>query len=209
MNSKIFIGIIAGIAIILSVIAICMDVSEEIVVTDSSLVLGFIGVLATFIVISNAVQLWKFEDRIEQNNNLLKTYTKTIEDIIRQKKKIYNGIKLSILNAVHKEVVEYKFLTNCDKTRSLNSAFLYSMDLIPILEELYGPEGVGKDESGETLDIVIDCFLDLLNADNGKISLHNLCKCRDDLKKFLPMKYYNLENIKKLKQQIEFYISQS
>ena len=198
MKSKIFIGIIAGIAIVLSVVAICMDISKEIVVTDASLVLGFIGVLATFIVISNSVQLWKFENKIEK-----------YQDLERQKRKIYNGLKLSILNAVHKETSDYQHSSICNKTVAINNAFLYLMDLIPILEELYGSEGTEKDESGETLDIVIDCFLDLLNEDNGKISLHNLCKCREDLKKFLPMKYYNLENIKKLKQQIEFYISKS
>ena len=99
MKSKIFIGIIAGIAIVLSVVAIGMDISKEIVVTDASLVLGFIGVLATFIVISNSVQLWKFENKIEK-----------YQDLERQKRKIYNGLKLSILNAKHRIISIHPFV---------------------------------------------------------------------------------------------------
>ena len=71
MKSKIFIGIIAGIAIILSAISICMNISE-IVVSDISLVLGFIGVLATFIVVSNSVQLWQVEKQIEEQSNIVR-----------------------------------------------------------------------------------------------------------------------------------------
>ena len=125
MKSKIFIGTIAGVAILLSAISICMNISE-IVVNDISLVLGFIGVLATFIIISNSVQLWKFENKIENHQEIFQDYKQVKKDLERQTARVYNGIKMSILNVVHLEL-QYADSSTEEKElcQHLNNAFLF------------------------------------------------------------------------------------
>ena len=39
---------------------------KTIEVSDISIVLGFVGILATFVVVNNAVQVWRMEDKMEQ-----------------------------------------------------------------------------------------------------------------------------------------------
>lgn len=209
MKSKIFIGTIAGVAILLSAISICMNISE-IVVNDISLVLGFIGVLATFIIISNSVQLWKFENKIENHQEIFQDYKQVKKDLERQTARVYNGIKMSILNVVHLEL-QYADSSTEEKElcQHLNNAFLYLMDIIPILEELYGKQGDKTDETGDNLYKILDLFFEILNYPTGKntentllrIKQSNLRKCYDYMNQFLP-NYYFVKKIQILKNKI-------
>ena len=234
MKSKIFIGIIAGIAIILSAISICMNISE-IVVSDISLVLGFIGVLATFIVVSNSVQLWQVEKQIEEQSNIVQEIKQNtdakiqnqntkLEDVSNSNKSIqtfveeqqatqysnWNNMKRIILTFVHMEYQYLKDESHSDKVNHADLAFLYMIDIVPLLTYLYGKNGEKTDASGDTLAVIIGIFSKILNnaSKNSslRISKKNLNKCLKYFEQYLPDSYFKLESVKNVVNEIKKYI---
>lgn len=198
MKSKIFIGIIAGIAILLSAISICMNISE-IVVNDISLVLGFIGVLATFVVVSNSVQLWQVEKQIEEHGNTVlgikldtdvkiqNQYTKLeeisksnklIQDFVKEQQVIqysnWNNMKRIVLTLVHMEYQHLKdenISNQVDHINHADMAFLYIIDIVPFLTYLYGPNGDQTDDSRDTLAVIMGIFSKILNKSSKNSSV--------------------------------------
>ena len=73
---------LSGFSILISVIAFCAAaVSEKIVVYNSSIILTFIGILSTFIVIGNYIQIKQAEDKVES----LKKEMNTEIPLLREK----------------------------------------------------------------------------------------------------------------------------
>lgn len=180
-------GILSGIAIILSVIAIAMHVSEDIVVDNISIVLGFIGVLATFIVVTNYVQVGKLEHKIEYLES----------QIIFFDKQRYK------LHTMHKRVI----FTIVDSLMSENidKAFFYMQDILPILSDLYGENGKRDDFDNEKIQIVmhvLDLLLDqheqcLKDKEDG-IKPETLKDFLADMKQYMPKAYYKIPEVKKV-----------
>lgn len=180
-------GILSGIAIILSVIAIAMHVSEDIVVDNVSIVLGFIGVLATFIVVTNYVQVGKLEHKIEYLES----------QIIFFDKQRYK------LHTMHKRVI----FTIVDSLMSENidKAFFYMQDILPILSDLYGENGKRDDFDNEKIQIVmhvLDLLLDqheqcLKDKEDG-IKPETLKDFLADMKQYMPKAYYKIPEVKKV-----------
>lgn len=192
MRSKMFIGILAGLSIILSAISICMDISE-IVVSDVSLVLGFVGILATFIVVNNAIQVWSIEKKVDRYGNLL-------TDLINLKLKLLYATKRNILSFVYREI---QTIENSNKNKNIDSAFLFLLDIIPLLEELYGKNGDNLDEDGDSLNTILQCFQLLLKYDTqDKITIKSLTTCLKRMNQYLPNSYKNINFIQEIKQEL-------
>ena len=192
MRSKMFIGILAGLSIILSAISICMDISE-IVVSDVSLVLGFVGILATFIVVNNAIQVWSIEKKVDRYGNLL-------TDLINLKLKLLYATKRNILSFVYREI---QTIENSNKNKNIDSAFLFLLDIIPLLEELYGKNGDNLDEDGDSLNTILQCFQLLLKYDTqDKITIKSLTTCLKRMNQHLPNSYKNINFIQEIKQEL-------
>lgn len=200
MKSKIFIGIMAGGSILLSAISICMNISE-IVISDVSLILGFVGILATFIVVSNAVQVWKIESDYQKLRN---DYDNSIKTMKQQQCMQYNILKKVILTPVW---MEYKLERNTRENILFNhvdNAFLFLIDIIPILRNLYGIDGKEKDSSGYQLEDMIAVFEKILKLENdcNKVKKQNLEKALKRLED-LPDSYQKINSIKKLTSHIK------
>lgn len=180
-------GILSGIAIILSVIAIAMHVSEDIVVDNISIVLGFIGVLATFIVVTNYVQVGKLEHKIEYLESQVVFFDK-------QRYKLHTMHKRVIFTIVDSLMSE-----NIDK------AFFYMQDILPILSDLYGENGKRDDFDNEKIQIVmhvLDLLLDqheqcLKDKEDG-IKPETLKDFLADMKQYMPKAYYKIPEVKKV-----------
>lgn len=201
MKSKIFIGIMASIAILLSAISICMNISE-VVISDVSLVLGFVGVLATFIVVSNAVQVWKIESDYQKLRN---DYDNTIKMMKQQQSVQYNILKKVILTPVW---MEYKWEQNTRENILFNhvdNAFLFLIDVIPILTNLYGTDGKEKDSSGYQLEDMIAVFEKILNLENdcNKVKKQHLEKALKCLEEDVPDSYKKFKSITRLTSHIK------
>lgn len=229
MKSRVFIGILSGVAIVLSIFAVCMNISEDIVVTNFSIVLGFIGVLATFIVVSNAVQLWRLEQQLNKCEVAIDEYKSKCDNSIKSnlelKDKIqigldtvqkamsnnWNIMKHIVLTMVHKE---YQYLNDngeqVDKNKHLNLAFLYLIDIVPLLPHLYGNNGNGKDESGETLAVMMGLFQKIINKEKDdnviRISCKNLKKSLKYFQMYFPCPYFELECVKSIMEEIHIRI---
>lgn len=71
---------ISFIALIIAIVAICCSVDEDVLINDQSIVLGFVGILATFVVVGNYAQVKdterKFEKKIEEINRKLEEINK-------------------------------------------------------------------------------------------------------------------------------------
>lgn len=189
-------GILSGIAIILSVIAIAMHVSEDIVVDNISIVLGFIGVLATFIVVTNYVQVGKLEHKIEYLESQVVFFDK-------QRYKLHTMNKRVIYTTV--DAIMHQ---NIDK------AFLYMQDILHILPELYGENGRKKDFDGENIQTVMSVINRLLNQHqkclNNKesgIRTKTLTRFQRNMKRYMPDAYYKIPEVSQVCERIETLIN--
>lgn len=192
MRSKMFIGILAGLSIILSAISICLDMSE-VVVSDVSLVLGFVGILATFIVVNNAIQVWSIEKKVDRYGNLL-------TDLINLKLKLLYATKRNILSFVYREI---RTIESSNKNKNIDLAFLFLLDIIPLLEELYGKNGDNIDEDGDSLNTILQCFQLLLKYDTqDEITIKSLTTCLKRMNQYLPNSYKNINFIQEIKQEL-------
>jgi len=180
----IILAVISSMAIVLSIVAIAMNVSEEIVINDISIVLSFIGVLATFIVVTNYVQVWKLESKLEQLDNKVECAGKQRDSIFATNKRLIYTI------------VDYLMY------RDVDSALYYLQDILPILKDLYGFDGREKDKDGESINVVMEVITKLLEQHdkekkNGKkgILLDTFTDFRSEMKKHIPLEYYNIQSV--------------
>lgn len=191
-----FFAALSGTAIVLSVIAIAMSVSEDTVINDISLVLGFIGVLATFIVVTNYVQVGKLEHD-------LATQTKMLDDTIckvnEQNHRLYTMSKRIIYTTVDTVII-----------KEIDRAFLYMGDILPILTELYGEDGKGIDYDDENLQMALQTISRILqqhkeNIKEGKkcITLETLKAFQSDMKQYLPEKYNHIPEIQDISNELD------
>lgn len=185
-------GILSGIAIILSVIAIAMHVSEDIVVDNISIVLGFIGVLATFIVVTNYVQVGKLEHKIEYLESQVVFFDKQRYKLHTMNKRVIYTIVDHIMD------------------KDVNRALFYVQDILPILTELYGENGKKKDfddEKIQTVMIVINKLLDLHKKKENDIDPKILLAFQEDMKLYIPDAYYKIPEVSQVCERIETLIS--
>lgn len=191
----IILAVISSIAIVLSIVAIAMHVSEDIVINDISIVLGFIGVLATFIVVTNYVQVWKLESKLEHLDNKVECASKQRDSIFATNKRLIYTI------------VDYLIY------RDIDSALYYLQDILPILKDLYGADGREKDNDGESIDVVMEVITKLLEQHdvekkNGKkgISIGTLTDFRSEIKKHIPLEYYNILSVQRICDKMDILI---
>ncbi|MDR1983824.1 MAG: hypothetical protein LBQ28_03255 [Prevotellaceae bacterium] len=94
-----------GITIILLSINICFSVGHSVIIDDKNIVLVFVGILATFIVVSNYAQVKHIEDR---TNNEIEKIKKEIKDEFNKIKDEFNKNKTEL------EIVENRcFMLSC------------------------------------------------------------------------------------------------
>lgn len=172
-----------------------MHVSEDIVINDISIVLGFIGVLATFIVVTNYVQVWKLESKLEHLDNKVECASKQRDSIFATNKRLIYTI------------VDYLIY------RDIDSALYYLQDILPILKDLYGADGREKDNDGESIDVVMEVITKLLEQHdvekkNGKkgISIGTLTDFRSEIKKHIPLEYYNILSVQRICDKMDILI---
>lgn len=184
-----------SIALVLSVTAICMHVSKTIV-TNESLVLFFIGVLATFIVIGNQIQTYKMERRISE---MVSTIKQMEEQQKNTQKQLLSTAKNTILSIVH---LQLKM-----QSKHYDNAFLYALDLLPILPKLYGDSSFEADCVGEHLEDCIAVFNKIITDSNKatshKISQQSFKRAFDEINQWLPDTYQKRDEVAKLKSIIK------
>lgn len=181
-----------ALSLVLSLIAISMNISEC-VITDESIVLLFVGILATFIVIGNQFQTYIMEHRIKEmevrNNEMLN----------KQKyayKQLLSSTKSTILSIVHMQLKM--------QTVNYNNAFLYALDLIPILPELYGENSFESDIAGEHLNNCIEVFDKILDENKNasakcEIQATTIERALIELDNRLPATYHKRKEIEEIK----------
>lgn len=167
MKKNWLIGVSIAISICLSIIAICLQL-KAIECSNISIVLGFVGILATFVVVNNAVQVWRMEDKMEQQQERIKEFEK-------QKQRQYNLGKRTIYTFLHSALHQ--------NTNLVDKALLYAQDVFCIITDLYGMDGNGKDEDKENFETFIDILDKILAAESekDKISKENLKECKKNI----------------------------
>lgn len=193
MKKNWLIGVSIAISICLSIIAICLQL-KAIECSNISIVLGFVGILATFVVVNNAVQVWRMEDKMEQQQECIKEFEK-------QKQRQYNLGKRTIYTFLHSALHQ--------DTNLVDKAFLYAQDVFCIITDLYGMDGNGKDEDKEDVETFIDILDKILAKETKKkkISIDHLKRCRRNILS-LPQAYIEryprfLQTLKTIEHKIE------
>lgn len=167
MKKNWLIGVFIALSLCLSIIAICLQL-KSIECSDISIVLGFVGILATFVVVNNAVQVWRVEDKMEQQQERIKDFEK-------QEQRQYNLGKRTIYTFLHSALHQDDNL--------VDKAFLYAQDIFCIITDLYGMDGRGKDEDNENVETFINILDKILAAETEKdrISKDHLERCRRNI----------------------------
>jgi len=89
---------LSSIAIFISIITLCgVFVCKDIVIVNESIMLIFVGVIATFIVVSNYAQVKSIEDKFEKSIDKISEIDKISDKVIEIKEIVYKDIANSII----------------------------------------------------------------------------------------------------------------
>lgn len=108
---------ISFIALIIAIVAICCSVDEDVLINDQSIVLGFVGILATFVVVSNYVQMNELGHRTEKLRESIDTVNAKIEEVKNIKDDLYHSNLILALNKIKDSYSKAK--TNDEKIKVL------------------------------------------------------------------------------------------